>query len=190
MKSYQSIFIAVLIMFVSGCSTKSPSTNDVWLTKTVKVKLPEANLEQDFHDQQLLTFSYKNQQNSLIVMIDADKTTLKVNGLSTLGIRLFDIEYKDGEIRKHQYIFSKELPAAQQILSDIMLCFYPISAWQLRLPKGWAIVEDETHRKLINDQNQIIIDISYQQPHSSKIRKPVYIKHNIFGYQIVIESME
>jgi len=191
MKAYLLLFTSLLVILLSACSNQPSQTTEAWLTKEVKVNLPLPHLAKPYHDQQLLTFNYNDQQNSLITLVHADTNTLTVVGLSTLGIRLFKIEYHDNAITTEQNIFIKELPSAAQILSDIMLSIWPVEAWQAKLPKGWQLVDSNLHRQLIDNTGQIIIDIEYlQQPLSQKIHQPAHIKHNIFDYQITIKSME
>lgn len=175
-------------IFLSSCATKP--TTETWLTKETKVNLPKPDLNQPYHCQQLLTFKYNGQENSLITLVNAESNTLTAVGLSTLGIRLFKIEYRDNVITTEQNIFIKELPPASQILSDIMLSVWPIQKWQTVLPKGWQLIDNDLHRKLINDKQETIIDITYQQQPSMQIRKPIYLKHNVFNYQITIQNME
>ncbi|WP_392558853.1 DUF3261 domain-containing protein [Orbus mooreae] len=190
MKSYLFLMTSFLVILLTACAKPSTSATETWLTKETKVNLPSPILGQTYHDQQLLTFNYNGQQNSLIVLVDVNNDTLNVVGLSTLGIRLFKIEYHDNVITTEQYIFIKELPPASQILSDIMLSIYPIQTWLAVLPAKWQLVDDKYHRKLLNDKHEIVIDITYQKPLSSQIRKPSNIEHKVFNYQIAIESME
>lgn len=189
MKKINYWLIGIITMVLCSCTNK-PTIQQTWLTKDVKVNLPSPTLKQTYQDQQLLTFNYKGQQHSLITIVNADSDSLHVIGLSTLGIRLFNIDYQNNTITTKQNIIINELPPASQILSDIMLSIYPIEQWQSVLPTGWQLIDYDQQRLLINDQKQTVIEISYQQPLSSQIRKPTNIKHYIFGYQIAISSME
>ncbi|OCG02242.1 DUF3261 domain-containing protein [Gilliamella sp. wkB112] len=188
MKKYLILTILMLGMLISACTTKPHA--EAWLTKETRVNLPIPNLQQDYHDQQLLKFKYKNQANSLITLVDLNQNQLKVIGLTALGIRLFEIEYDGRNIKTKQNIFVKELPAPQQVLSDIMLSILPTQQWQVVLPEGWQLIDNQLHRKLLNDKQETIIDITYKEKPSLQIRKPIQIVHNIFGYQIDIQSME
>ena len=111
-------------------------------------------------------------------------------GLSTIGIRLFEIQYNGSEVKAKQYIFIKQLPPPEQVLSDIMLSILPTTSWQNVLPPNWQLVDKGLFRTLINDQKQTIINITYNKKVSTEIRKPIKIDHAIFGYQIAIKSME
>ncbi|WP_392563394.1 DUF3261 domain-containing protein [Orbus wheelerorum] len=190
MKPYLYLFISFLAIFLSTCSNKPTQTTEAWLTKETKINLPSPHLEKPYHDKQLLAFNYNDQQKSLITLIDADTDAITVTGLSTLGIRLFNIEYSGNTIITEQNTVIKEIPSAEQILSDIMLSILPIESWRVNLPKSWQLVDNNLNRQLINDKGEIIIDIRYQQPSSQKIRRPTNIKHNGFNYQIAIEGIE
>lgn len=188
MKKYLVLTMMMLVIFVTSCASKTQS--QAWLTKEVKINLPVINTKQNYHDQQLLKFKYKNMENSIIAIVDISNNQLKVIGLSALGIRLFEIDY-DGKLVKTKHnIFVKELPAPEQVLSDIMLSILPTQDWLTVLPAGWQIVDNELHRTLLNNKQETIIDITYAEQPSTKIRKPIQIEHHIFGYKIAIQSMD
>ncbi|NUF48705.1 DUF3261 domain-containing protein [Gilliamella sp. ESL0250] len=188
MKKYLVLTIMMLVILVAGCANKTQS--QAWLTREVKINLPIINIKQHYHDQQLLKFKYNDLENSIIAIVDINNNQLKVIGLSALGFKLFEIDY-DGKLVKTKHnIFIKELPAPEQVLSDIMLSILPIKEWQTVLPAGWQLIDSELHRTLINNKQEIIIDIAYAEQPSAKIRKPTQIKHHIFGYKIAIQSMD
>lgn len=188
MKKYLVFTILLFAMLISACATKPKA--EAWLTKETKVNLPIPNFQQNYHDQQLLKFKYKNQENSLITLVEANQNELKVVGLSALGVRLFEIQYNGEIIKTKQNIFIKELPAPQQVLSDIMLSILPVQQWQTVLPEGWQLIDNQLHRKLLNNKHEAIIDVTYRDNPSDQIRKPIRIEHLIFGYKITIQSME
>jgi hypothetical protein len=188
MKKYLSLIMLMLAILASGCANNRPS--QAWLTKEVKINLPKVNTQQNYHDQQLLKFKYNNIENSIISLVDINNNHLKVIGLSALGFRLFEINYDGKQVTTKQNIFVKELPSPEQVLSDIMLSILPIDEWQIVLPQGWQLIDSELHRTLRNDKQEIIIDITYIDNPSTKIRKPIQIEHHIFGYKIAIQGMD
>ena len=113
MKKYLNLTFLLLSLLISACSSQPKS--EAWLTKETKVNLPKIDLNQDYHDQQLLTFKYNNQENSVITVVDIQNNQLKVMGLSTIGIRLFEIQYNGSEVKAKQYIFIKQLPPPEQV---------------------------------------------------------------------------
>lgn len=188
MKKYLNLTLLLLSLLISACSSQPKS--EAWLTKGTKVNLPKLDLNQDYHDQQLLTFKYNNQENSIITIVDIKNNHLTVMGLSTIGIRLFEIQYNGSEVKAKQHLFIQQLPPPEQVLSDIMLSILPTVAWQKVLPSNWQLIDKDLSRTLINDLHETIINITYNKQPSTVIRKPIKIEHAVFGYQIAIQSME
>ena len=189
MNKYLVSMVLVLATLISACAHQSEQPK-AWLTKQINIKLPSPKFNQPYHDQQLLKFKYNNHENSIITLVDANQNQLKVVALSALGIRLFELEYNGKNIKTKQNIFVKELPPPEQVLSDILFSILPTKEWQSALPKGWILVDNEFNRILLNDKNEPIFSITYQEKLSAQIRKPIRIEHQIFGYQIIIQSMD
>jgi len=188
MKKYLNLTLLLLSMLISACSFQPKS--EAWLTKETKVNLPKLDLNQNYHDQQLLTFKYNNQENSIITIVDIKDNHLTVMGLSTIGIRLFEIQYNGSEVKAKQHIFIQQLPPPEQVLSDIMLSILPTAAWKKVLPTDWQLIDEGLSRTLINDRHETIINITYNKQPTNVIRKPIKIEHAVFSYQIAIQSME
>ena len=189
MNKYLVSMVLVLATLISACAHQSEQPK-AWLTKQINIKLPSPKFNQPYHDQQLLKFKYNNHENSIITLVDANQNQLKVVALSALGIRLFELEYNGKNIKTKQNIFVKELPPPEQVLSDILFSILPTKEWQSSLPKGWILVDNEFNRILSDDKNEPILTITYQEKLSDQIRKPIRIEHQIFGYQIIIQSMD
>lgn len=190
-KLFNLFFITIIVCLISACqhAPDADSRPTAWLTKQVKVKLPEADIETPFTEQQLLTFHTQGQTHSLLAVIDAQKNQLTVVGLSTLGVKLFYLSYQSHQITVEQALFIQQLPPASQILSDIMLSRWPIAAWQKVLPAGWAI-EDKGDYRYLRQQGETIITIHYRPAESGLPRSPIHIDHAIFAYQIDIVPMD
>ncbi|WP_430875734.1 DUF3261 domain-containing protein [Gilliamella sp. G0441] len=189
MNKYLVSMVLVLATLISACAHQSEQPK-AWLTKQINIKLPSPKFNQPYHDQQLLKFKYNNHENSIITLVDANQNQLKVVALSALGVRLFELEYNGKNIKTKQNIFVKELPPPEQVLSDILFSILPTKECQSALPKGWILVDNEFNRILLNDKNEPIFSITYQEKLSAQIRKPIRIEHQIFGYQIIIQSMD
>ncbi|MDF7670608.1 DUF3261 domain-containing protein [Orbaceae bacterium ESL0721] len=161
---------------------KRPSA---WLTKTVKVNLPDPRFPRPFTANQLLTFYTHDKTDTLFSLIEADQDKLTIIGLSTLGVKLFHITYQKSLIETKQYLPLPQTPPVVQILSDIMLTILPIDEWQKVLPNGWSIVEKGAFRYLQENGKNIII-IKYDKDIDDPLRKPISIEHTVFGYRINI----
>lgn len=184
-------WLLLALFTLTACTPKSGNNNvpESWLTKGVKVNLPSPQSTHPLHDQQLLTVTVEGKDNSLIALVDSNGEQLTIAGLSTMGIRLFKINYQGNEILTEQAIFIPQLPPATQVLSDIMLSYWPQAAWQAVLPSGWQLIDQDYQRKLYDDKGALIIEMTYPDKWQGTPRKPSQIIHHIFGYQINIQSM-
>lgn len=184
------LFILVLL---SGCSVNrvvemgNVTPAQAWLRPGVRVNLPAPTLETPVNQQQLLSATVDGNTQSLLVLLRADGQSLQLAGLSPLGIRLFKLVYDQQGVHTEQAISSDKLPPAGQVLSDIMLSYWPVSRWQPQLPAGWRL-KDEGMRRVLSDQNgQEVTRIDYL-PRGSQ-RQPVSITQRAFHYQITIQNV-
>ncbi|MDX7997953.1 DUF3261 domain-containing protein [Xenorhabdus sp. Reich] len=186
------LFILSLICLLAGCTSflqsipsHSPSA---WLKPGVRVSLPAPTITPAINEQQLLTATMKGKQQSLIVLLSANEQHLSLAGLSSLGIRLFKLDYDQNGIHAEQSIVLPELPPANQVLADIMLSYWPISAWQPRLPAGWMLKDSGNLRQLHDKDGKLITEIHYDTPNGK--RRPIRVQQFIFGYDIAIQHLE
>lgn len=180
------------LLLAGGCAHTTHSASETsqpqaWLEPGVQVTLPPPGIAQPVQQQQLLTGTVKGRQQSLLVLLNADKQQLSLAGLSSLGIRLFLLTYDQQGIHTEQYIQLPQLPPASQVLADIMLSHWPLSAWQSRLPAGWTLQDHDDRRELRDPQGKLITDIRYRQ-HGQQ-REPVSLTQHAFDYQITIQSL-
>ncbi|WP_434779135.1 DUF3261 domain-containing protein [Neisseria sp. Ec49-e6-T10] len=183
---YFNIWLLSLILLLAGCATKQ--NNEAWLTRGTKITLPPPGIAMDIHKQQLLTTTVKGQQHSLMVLLDANEQEIKLVGLSAIGIRLFTVQYNQQGIQTKQFIKIAQLPPAPQVLSDIMLSYWPTAVWQNHLPEGWTLTDTEQQRLLKNNKGETITEIHYQNQHNK--REPVSLKQHYFGYEITLTNMD
>ncbi|GBU13358.1 lipoprotein [Enterobacterales bacterium] len=190
----RSVFPLLLILTLLGGCTPHPvlKTDNItpaqaWLQPGVQVNLPAPTLETPVNQQQLLSATVNGKTQSLLVLLSADGQSLQLAGLSPLGIRLFKLVYDQQGIHTEQAIISDKLPPAAQVLSDIMLSYWPVNRWQPLLPSGWTL-KDEGMRRVLSDQNgRVVTNIDYLQRGSQ--RQPVSITQRAFHYQIAIQNV-
>ncbi|MDC9595758.1 DUF3261 domain-containing protein [Xenorhabdus anantnagensis] len=183
------LFILSLTCLLAAC-TNSPQNGapSAWLKPGVSVLLPEPTITPAINEQQLLTATVKGKQQSLIVLLSANEQHLSLAGLSSLGIRLFKLNYDQNGIHTEQSIVLPELPPANQVLADIMLSYWPVSAWQSRLPDGWVLKDSGNFRQLYDKNGKLITKIQYDSLNGK--RRPIHVQQFIFGYDIAIQHLE
>ncbi|HDC4530052.1 TPA: DUF3261 domain-containing protein [Enterobacter asburiae] len=186
---YRAAALAAALL-LAGCS-HSTDTKDTrpqaWLQPGTKVTLPPPGISPAVSSQQLLTGSFNGQTQSLLVMLNADAHKVTLAGLSSVGIRLFLATYDETGIHTEQSIVVPQLPPASQVLADVMLSHWPISAWQPQLPKGWTLTDNGDRRELRNASGKLVTEIVYLQRKGK--REPISIEQHVFKYHITIQYL-
>ncbi|WP_058972984.1 DUF3261 domain-containing protein [Type-D symbiont of Plautia stali] len=182
--------LLVFSLLLSGCAQQDSQSNrpTAWLKPGVRVTLPAPGISPAFQQQQLLTGHAKGKTQSLLVLLNADAQQISLAGLSSLGIRLFRVTYDKTGIHTQQMMALPEMPPASQVLADVMLSHWPISAWQPQLPPGWQLVDSGDRRELRDPAGQVVTLIRYLQ--RGNVREPISIDQRAFGYQIQIQHLD
>ncbi|BBW28799.1 DUF3261 domain-containing protein [Enterobacter bugandensis] len=186
---YRAVALAAALL-LAGCShsTDTKETRpQAWLQPGTKVTLPPPGISPAVSSQQLLTGSFNGQTQSLLVMLNADAHKVTLAGLSSVGIRLFLATYDESGIHTEQSIVVPQLPPASQVLADVMLSHWPISAWQPQLPKGWTLTDNGERRELRNASGKLVTEIVYLQRKGK--REPISIEQHVFNYHITIQYL-
>lgn len=186
---YRAAALAAALL-LAGCShsTDTKETRpQAWLQPGTKVTLPPPGISPAVSSQQLLTGSFNGQTQSLLVMLNADAHKVTLAGLSSVGIRLFLATYDETGIHTEQSIVVPQLPPASQVLADVMLSHWPISAWQPQLPKGWTLTGNGDRRELRNASGKLVTEIVYLQRKGK--REPISIEQHVFKYHITIQYL-
>ncbi|WP_431625007.1 DUF3261 domain-containing protein [Enterobacter chuandaensis] len=186
---YRAVTLAAALL-LAGCShsTDTQETRpQAWLQPGTKVTLPPPGISPAVSSQQLLTGSFNGQTQSLLVMLNADAHKVTLAGLSSVGIRLFLATYDESGIHTEQSIVVPQLPPASQVLADVMLSHWPISAWQPQLPKGWTLKDNGDRRELRNASGKLVTEIVYLQRKGK--REPISIEQHVFKYHITIQYL-
>ncbi|MHC0026303.1 DUF3261 domain-containing protein [Enterobacter vonholyi] len=186
---YRAVALTAALL-LAGCShsTDTKETRpQAWLQPGTRVTLPPPGISPAVSSQQLLTGSFNGQTQSLLVMLNADAHKVTLAGLSSVGIRLFLATYDETGIHTEQSIVVPQLPPASQVLADVMLSHWPISAWQPQLPKGWTLTDNGDRRELLNASGKLVTEIVYLQRKGK--REPISIEQHVFKYHITIQYL-
>ena len=186
---YRAVALTAALL-LAGCShsTDTKETRpQAWLQPGTRVTLPPPGISPAVSSQQLLTGSFNGQTQSLLVMLNADAHKVTLAGLSSVGIRLFLATYDETGIQTEQSIVVPQLPPASQVLADVMLSHWPISAWQPQLPKGWTLTDNGDRRELRNASGKLVTEIVYLQRKGK--REPISIEQHVFKYHITIQYL-
>jgi hypothetical protein len=186
-----STFLCLAATLISGCSYHKNASDagrpQAWLEPGTRVTLPAPGISPAVNSQQLLTGSFNGKTQSLLVMLNADDKKIALAGLSSIGIRLFLVTYEKTGLHTEQSIVVPQLPPASQVLADVMLSHWPLSAWQPQLPRGWTLQDRGDKRELRNAKGALITDITYIQRKGR--REPISIEQHAFKYHITIQYL-
>ncbi|MCU6665047.1 hypothetical protein D3C75_293250 [compost metagenome] len=187
---YRAIALIGVLLLV-GCGSSTQNTDaarpQAWLQPGAKVTLPAPGITPTLNSQQLLTGRFNGKTQSLLVMLNADGHKITLAGLSSVGIRLFLVTYDQTGIHTEQSIVVPQLPPASQVLADVMLSHWPISAWQPQLPKGWTLQDKGDRRELRNARGTLVTEVVYLQRKGQ--RAPISIEQHVFNYHITIQYL-
>ena len=186
---YRAAALAATLL-LAGCShsTDTEETRPLaWLQPGTQVTLPPPGITPAIRSQQLLTGRVNGQTQSLLVLLNADGQKVTLAGLSSVGIRLFLATYDNTGIYTEQSVVMPQLPPASQVLADVMLSHWPLSAWQPQLPKGWTLKDTGTRRELRNPDGKLVTEIVYLQRNGK--REPISIAQHVFKYHITIQYL-
>ncbi|MCF8578781.1 DUF3261 domain-containing protein [Enterobacter ludwigii] len=186
---YRAATLAATLL-LAGCSHSTDTEGNrpqAWLQPGTQVTLPPPGITPAIRSQQLLTGRFNGQTQSLLVLLDADGQKVTLAGLSSVGIRLFLATYDGTGIRTEQSVVMPQLPPASQVLADVMLSHWPLSAWQPQLPKGWTLKDTGTRRELRNPDGKLVTEIVYLQRKGK--REPISIEQHVFKYHITIQYL-
>ncbi|MCK7050342.1 DUF3261 domain-containing protein [Enterobacter roggenkampii] len=186
---YRAVALTAALL-LAGCSHSTDTQEarpQAWLQPGTRVTLPPPGISPAVSSQQLLTGSFNGQTQSLLVMLNADAHKVTLAGLSSVGIRLFLATYDETGIHTEQSIVVPQLPPASQVLADVMLSHWPISAWQPQLPKGWTLTDTGDRRELRNASGKLVTEIVYLQRKGK--REPISIEQHVFKYHITIQYL-
>lgn len=185
------IFAMLLgVLILTGCShslREQEGRPQAWLEPGVRVTLPAPGISPAVNSQQLLTGSFDGKTQSLLVMLNADNKKITLAGLSSVGIRLFLVTYDEKGLHTEQSIVVPQLPPASQVLADVMLSHWPVSAWQPQLPEGWTLTDTGDKRELRNARGRLVTEISYLNRNGK--REPIGIEQHVFKYHITIQYL-
>ncbi|WP_066458156.1 DUF3261 domain-containing protein [Castellaniella caeni] len=177
-----------LLVLSSCASVPDGARPSAWLRPGVRVFLPQPGLTPAVQAHQLLTSRYRGREHALTVVLDADARRLSLVGLSMVGIRLFTLQYDAHGLQARQHVAAPGLPPAAQVLSDIMLSYWPVAAWQAVLPTGWQLVDAGLQRRLLDERGEIVTRIDYDAAPGG--RRPVQVQQRAFGYDIHIQNLD
>ena len=201
MKNFLSTLLfltaTALLLLQTGCVTRTrplsvPIAN---LDTQTQIKLPPPTLSAPaatLYREQLLHATANGRTHTLHTVLEIDGQKIKLAGLTTLGLRLFRLTYENQSIQVETLSrLPDKLPSPAQVLSDIMLAYWPVESWLPQLPDNWTLADKSPSlRILLNPQNTPVLEIHYATTGTGQRADPQKILHHIFNYEITITPID
>lgn len=181
------------LLLLTACADRSGAgapDNRALLTPTVSLVLPAPLQDRPLYRQQLLSARTRGGEHQLLTVLEADGRQLTLVGLTPSGIRLFRLSYDGEAIRSEQLsslLGGTALPPVAQVLADVMLGYWPLSAWQPRLPRGWRLEDEGMVRRLRDPAGTLVSEIHYREIGGE--REPVRLVQHAFDYELQMEKL-
>ncbi|MFT6925907.1 MAG: hypothetical protein ACJAZP_001499 [Psychromonas sp.] len=189
----KNCFILLLCTLLFACSMqKKQLPVQVEVGEGLFVTLPTpAMLGHSLNVSQLISAQWgqtKQQKLQMQLQVDSDRVVLV--GFSAWGAPLLKLTYTGERIQTSVMAgLENKLPKPQQVLLNLMLSLWPVSAWQKPLDNiGWKLTEQGLLRQLIDQKGNIVAEIRYQsRPATDGL---IEFKHRQLNYIITIETQK
>lgn len=178
-----AIFSLFLIL-LAGCAINRPSP-EFYVDRGTEMQLPEYRCSKPFSKLQLLSFSYADKSDHLIVQLSCANDNLTLTGLLPIGARLFTISRNQNRVTAESFITLPNHLSAEQVLGDVLLSIAKTKNISAVLPPGYSVKKVEgTRRVIVNSKGDVIKIIIY-----STEAEPLSIEDRVFNYQLNIKNL-
>lgn len=191
-----------ITLLLSACSMNALPLKEssVTIEPGVDLTLPQPHeLGYSVTASQLISATWEDKTHQLPVQLQVDADKVILAGFSSWGTRILSLKYQDNQIDTDILTgLDQTLPQPEQILFNLMITLWPIDAWQQPLQAiGWYMVETNNTRKIFDENDQAIIEITYQyseevkpsETQSAKLAKQVTFEHLTQDYKIQIQTL-
>lgn len=192
----QTLLATLLGVIVSACSSTPQSTTPVvQITQQEQVHLPTpSDLGYSLTASQLIEATWNSDKQKrteqLPVQLQVSGDKLVLAGFSSWGTRILSLNYQDDEITTEVLSgLGGVLPPPEQVLFNLMITLWPVSAWEAPLNKvRWRIIDNYNTRAIFDNSGKKVIDIQYSN--KDRLSGDIVFHHLIDNYTIKIKSLQ
>lgn len=192
----QTLLATLLGVTVSACSlTPQSATPVVQITQQEQVSLPTpGDLGYSLTASQLIEATWNSNKQKrteqLPVQLQVSGDKLVLAGFSSWGTRILSLNYQDDEITTEVLSgLGGVLPPPEQVLFNLMITLWPVSAWEAPLNKvRWQIIDNYNTRAIFDNSGKKIIDIQYSN--KDRLSGDIVFHHLIDNYTIKIKTLQ
>ncbi|MEX0334159.1 DUF3261 domain-containing protein [Vibrio tubiashii] len=192
----QTLLATLLGVTVSACSSTPQSTTPVvQITQQEQVNLPTpSDLGYFLTASQLIEATWNSNKQKrteqLPVQLQVSSDKLVLAGFSSWGTRILSLNYQDDEITTEVLSgLGGVLPPPEQVLFNLMITLWPVSAWEAPLNKvRWQIIDNYNTRAIFDNSGKKVIDIQYSN--KDRLSGDIVFHHLIDNYTIKIKTLQ
>ncbi|MCG9580168.1 DUF3261 domain-containing protein [Vibrio tubiashii] len=192
----QTLLATLLGVTVSACSlTPQSATPVVQITQQEQVSLPTpGDLGYSLTASQLIEATWNSNKQKrteqLPVQLQVSSDKLVLAGFSSWGTRILSLNYQDDEITTEVLSgLGGVLPPPEQVLFNLMITLWPVSAWEAPLNKvRWQIIDNYNTRAIFDNSGKKVIDIQYSN--KDRLSGDIVFHHLIDNYTIKIKTLQ
>ncbi len=174
----------LILSVLGGCTAtqhNQPSGN-----QSTWPLLSPASLSQSRQATQVLRGDYGDASFSLRSVVTVDAQQLRVIGLTAMGLRAFTLQYDGRDLVEERSPQVPDALQARQLLNDLQLAFWPLSAlqsaWQ---PVGGEVSEPYPGTRRLRRAGVLLAEVHYAaDPWNGR----VWLRHFDHPYSLYIES--
>ncbi|MDC5849511.1 DUF3261 domain-containing protein [Vibrio europaeus] len=192
----QTLLTILLSVAVGACSSTPQSTTPVvQITQQEQVSLPTpSDLGYSLTASQLIEATWNSDEQKrteqLPVQLQVSSDKLVLAGFSSWGTRILSLNYQDDEITTEVLSgLGGVLPPPEQVLFNLMITLWPVSAWEAPLNKvRWQIIDNYNTRAIFDNSGNKVIDIQYSN--KDRLSGDIVFHHLIDNYTIKIKTLQ
>ncbi|MDC5819045.1 DUF3261 domain-containing protein [Vibrio europaeus] len=192
----QTLLATLLGVTLSACSLTPQSTTPVvQITQQEQVSLPTpGDLGYSLTASQLIEATWNSDEQKrteqLPVQLQVSSDKLVLAGFSSWGTRILSLSYQDDEIKTEVLSgLGGVLPPPEQVLFNLMITLWPVSAWEAPLNKvRWQIIDNYNTRAIFDNSGKKVIDIQYSN--KDRLSGDIVFHHLIDNYTIKIKTLQ
>ncbi len=159
----RSIILAAVVAIVAACAGAAPEPDGDAENSLLQAVLPPASLGTSLSLSQLVEGEFKDQRQSLHVEVEVTPARLVVVGLSPVGVPLFTLEQRAGEITV-ETLGSDELPFnPRHMLSDFQIAYWPEAVLRGAFQSlGLSLRQAaQDRREVLGENGEVLVAVTY-----------------------------
>ncbi|MCP1574214.1 hypothetical protein J2S30_002593 [Herbaspirillum rubrisubalbicans] len=177
--------LAALLTAALLAACASPAPPDMRAPARLQLRLAPATLGQSISLQQHLKVERGNRVDELDTALEIDADHLDLVGLA-FGQRVMSLHYDGQQLQVWRHALLPSQVQGDDVLQDVQLTLWPVSALRQALPEGWELREAEGQRTLLlHGETIAVIDYPDRKPWGGKV-----ILNNLrYHYKLTIQSV-